>query len=100
VRIRGYYLPVGSKHIPYRTIRSIQRVNMGALTGRARIWGTANPRYWANLDPKRPSKKIGFVLDVGRSVRPFVTPEDPNGFEAVLSEHCGVAVERGGRIVM
>jgi hypothetical protein len=100
LRIRGYYLPWASKRIPYQTIRSIRRVNLGALTGRARIWGTANPRYWANFDPKRPRKKVGFVLDVGRTVHPFLTPDDPDTFEAALSEHSDAAVERGGRSVI
>ena len=35
-------------------MRSVRRVNMGALTHSARIWGTANPRYWASLDPEPP----------------------------------------------
>jgi hypothetical protein len=100
LRIRGYYLPWASKQIPYATVRSIRRVNMGALTGRARIWGTGNPRYWANFDPKRPRKRVGFVLDVGRTVRPFLTPDDPDAFEAALSKHSDVAIERGGRSIV
>jgi hypothetical protein len=97
LRIRGYYLPWASKQIPYPTIRSIRRVNLGALTGRGRIWGTANPRYWANFDPKRPRKRVGFVLEVGRTVHPFLTPDDPDAFEAALSEHSDAPIERGGR---
>jgi hypothetical protein len=27
------------------------------MSGKWRIWGTGNPRYWANLDTKRPKKK-------------------------------------------
>jgi hypothetical protein len=100
VRIRGYYVPWGSKRIPCQAIRSIRRVNVGALTGRARLWGTANPRYWANLDPQRPRKKVAFILDTGRAVRPFLTPDDPDAFEAAVTAHCGVTVERGGRSVV
>ena len=47
--LRGYYFPWGTKHIPYDRIRGVRRVDIGASTGRARIGGTANPRYWANL---------------------------------------------------
>ncbi|MGH2864990.1 MAG: hypothetical protein ACRDJX_07035 [Solirubrobacteraceae bacterium] len=73
---------------------------MGALTGRGRIWGTANPRYWANLDPARPRKRVGFVLDLGRPVRPFLTPDDPDAFEAALSSHSDATIARGGRVVI
>jgi hypothetical protein len=53
------------------------------MRGRGRIWGTANLRYWASLDPARPGKQTGLVLDLGRAVRPFITPDDA---AAVLSE--------------
>ncbi|MGI8679721.1 MAG: hypothetical protein ACR2LX_13770 [Jatrophihabitans sp.] len=87
LRIRAYYFPFGTKTIPYRSIRSVRRVEIGALTGKARIWGTANPRYWAGLDPGRPRKKVGLILDVGRRVRPFLTPDDPDAVEAVIRAH-------------
>ncbi|WP_236795952.1 PH domain-containing protein [Amycolatopsis sp. GM8] len=70
IRIRGYYFPWGTKRIPYRSIRSVRRVEMDALTGRGRIWGTASPRYWAGFDPGRPRKKTALILDLGRTVRP------------------------------
>lgn len=93
VRIRGYYFPWGTKHIPYATIRGVQRVRMGALTGRGRVWGTANPRYWAGLDPQRGRKQIAFVLDLGRRVRPFLTPDDPETFATVLCGRCGLELD-------
>jgi hypothetical protein len=96
LRIRGYYLPWGTKRITYNAIRSARRVTMGALTGRCRLWGTANPRYWAALDLTRPGKKVAFTLDLGRHVRPFITPDDPAAFESALAEH-GVTVDHGGR---
>jgi hypothetical protein len=84
LRIRRYYLPFGDKRIGWGKIRSVGRVEVGALRGRWRMWGTANPRYWANLDPGRPRKKVGFVIDLGRGVSPFVTPDDPARFEAAV----------------
>ena len=78
LRLRGYYFPWGMKHIPYSSIRGVQRVDIGAFTGRARIWGTSNPRYWANFDPRRPKKTVGLVLDIGKSVKPFITSDDPD----------------------
>lgn len=86
LRVRWYYL-WGAKRIPYASIRGLQRVDMTPLRGRGRIWGTANPRYWASLDPQRPSKKIGLILDLGRFVHPFITPDDPDAVEAAIREH-------------
>ncbi len=90
LRIRAYYFPWGTKRIPYRSIRSVRRVELGPGTGRGRIWGTANPHYWASLDPGRPSKTAGLILDVGRFVRPFITPDDPNAVEAAIRERASL----------
>jgi hypothetical protein len=91
IRIRGYYFPWGTKRIPYSAIRGVRRVATSAMRGRFRIWGTTNPRYWASLDPGRPSKRVAFVLDLGRVVSPFVTPDDPDAFEAVVRLHAELA---------
>jgi hypothetical protein len=87
VRVRGYYFPWGTKRIPYSTIRSVEKFTMTALRGRGRIWGSGDLRHWANLDPQRTHKSVGFFLDVGRRIIPFVTPDDPDTFERVLGVH-------------
>jgi hypothetical protein len=88
IRIHGYYFPWGTKHVPYDQVRSLQRFELSARRGRGRIWGTANPRHWANFDPGRPKKSVGFFLDLGRRVQPFVTPDDPDRFEGVVRRRC------------
>jgi hypothetical protein len=96
VRIRGYYFPSGGmKRIPYERIRAVRRVSLGVLTGRGRLWGTANPRYWASLDLGRPGKRVGLILDTGHAVRPFITPDDPESVEAVIRERAGVTAPAG-----
>lgn len=90
LRIRGYYFPWGTKTIPYGRIREVRRRPIGVLTGRGRIWGTANPRYWASLDPGRPRKHEGLVLDLGGFVRPVITPDDPSAAEAAILENTGL----------
>ncbi len=90
IRVRAYYFPWGAKRIPYGSIRGLRRVTMSALHGSGRIWGTGNLRYWASLDPKRPSKSVAFILDVGRRVSPFLTPDDPDAFERVLRGHTSI----------
>jgi hypothetical protein len=81
--IRWYYL-WGAKRIPYSRIRSAERVDLGAFTGKLRIWGTSNFRYWASLDPGRPRKEAALILDLGGAVRPFVTPEDVQAVEDII----------------
>ena len=97
LRLRGYSFPWGMKHVAYSSIRGVQRVDIGAFTGRARIWGTSNPRYWANFDPRRPKKTVGLVLDIGKSVKPFITPDDPGVAEAVIRERAKPGAEAPSR---
>jgi hypothetical protein len=87
VHIRSYYFPVGSKHIAWPSIRGVEKRSMTALRGRYRIWGSGDLRHYYNLDPQRPRKDIAFVLDLGRHIRPVVTPDDPDAFAAVFAEH-------------
>jgi hypothetical protein len=87
IRVRAYYFPWGTKRIPYGIINGMRRVTMDVLHGRGRIWGTGNLRYWASLDPRRPSKSVAFILDLGRRVSPFLTPDDPDAFERAVRGH-------------
>lgn len=97
IAIRAYYFPTaGSKRISYASIRGAEQRSMGRASGKGRIWGTANPRLWANLDPDRRHKDTGFVLDTGRSVRPLLTPDDPVAFRRVLESH-GLPVTPGAK---
>jgi hypothetical protein len=91
VAIRGYYFPWGTKRVRYDQIRGVRRVRLGLMRGKMRIWGTANPRYWAGVDPRHPAKEIGLVLDVDGWVRPLITPDDPDACEACVRAHTGVA---------
>ncbi|HLH67390.1 MAG TPA: hypothetical protein VKV27_17010 [Solirubrobacteraceae bacterium] len=84
--IRRYDVLLRSRRIPYSQIREVRRIALGRLR-RFRIWGTAVPGEWFNLDPRRPRKRIGFVIDAGRPIRPVITPADPDGLVAALSAH-------------
>ena len=100
ISVRWYYFPFGTKRIPFSAIRSVSRANMGVLTGKARVWGTANVGYWASLDPQRPRKQVAFLIDTGQPIKPFLTPEDPQAFEAALSAHGQMTVQHSGRSVV
>jgi hypothetical protein len=79
VTIRRYYFPwAGPKRIPYRTIRHVEVRPMNWLTGRGRGWGTAHPGYWFPLDLGRLSKRTLLVFNLGRRVKPCVTPDEPD----------------------
>ena len=85
LEIHSYYVPFGTKRIPCAQIQGLRRIEItGLMTGRWRLWGTGNPRHWANLDLRRPRKKVGFVVDLGRRVSPLVTPDRPDAFESAL----------------
>jgi hypothetical protein len=88
--IRWYYL-WGPKTIPYTAIRSAARVDLTSLRGKPRIWGTANPQYWASLDPRRPAKAAALILDVGGPVKPFITPDDVPAVEEIIKQRAGLA---------
>jgi hypothetical protein len=93
LEIHSYYFPFGTKSVPYTQIQGLQRIEIkGVWTGKWRLWGTGNPRYWANLDIKRPKKKVGFVVDIGRKVNPIVTPDEPDAFESILRDRAKLGV--------
>jgi hypothetical protein len=83
INVRWYYL-WGPKHIPYSHIRSARIIALTFTRGKFRIWGTSNPRYWASLDPARPGKDKGVVLNLGHTVQPMLTPDDVPAFTRVL----------------
>jgi hypothetical protein len=97
ITVRAYYFPWGDKRIAYGKIRSAAIVPIGGGSGRARIWGTANPSLWASLDPQRPSKDRALILDVGARVRPFLTPDDVDVVADIIQRKAGVAVTRQDR---
>lgn len=88
ITIQRYYFPLGSRRIPYRSIRGIEEHHMGTLSGRYRIWGAGDPRYWFHLDLERPSKERALVIDKGERVKAVITPDDVEAVLRILREHC------------
>jgi hypothetical protein len=88
--IRGYYFPLGlPKTVPYEAIRTVKQVSLGWLSGRGRIWGTGLPWYWLHLDLRRPARREALVLDVGRKIRPVITPDDVPAVRAIIEARRG-----------
>jgi len=92
IRIRGYYFPWGTKHIRYSDLKEVHEVRMDLLHGKGRIWGTSSPRVWASLDPHRAQKSHALVLDVGRRVRAFITPDNADAALAAIAAHTDAPV--------
>ena len=86
--LRRYHFPSGTaKVIPLRAIKGYQAESLGVLTQRFRIWGSSDLRRWLPLDVRRPLKSTLVTLDVpGTWPSPAFTPEDPEGFLAMLAE--------------
>jgi hypothetical protein len=90
--IRRYY-PWGPKRIPYTAVKGVEEL---PLTGpskmrRWRLWGSGDFVHWWNLDRRRPGKDLALVIDIGRRVRPTITPDDPQTVGRILSERMGLS---------
>jgi hypothetical protein len=88
--VRWYYL-WGTKRIQYSAIKAARLVMLSPLRGKGRIWGTANPQYWASLDPGRPRKSAAIIVDTGGAVKPYLTPDDPEAVAAIVKDRAGLA---------
>jgi hypothetical protein len=87
--IRWYYL-WGAKRIPYSAVKAARVVTLSPTRGRGRVWGTANPQYWASLDPRRWTKKAALIIDTGGAVQPYLTPDDVDAVAAIVRERAGL----------
>src|SRR4051812_22491680 len=83
--IRGYY-PWGPKVIAYRDILAVTPQALNFWTGSWRIWGTTDPRYWFHLDFNRPRKQTALILELGKPVRPVITPDDSGLVAAIIAQ--------------
>ncbi len=85
--IRRYY-PWGAKRIPYASIRGVEELPLtgGNRIRRWRLWGSGDFVHWWNLDGHRPKKSMALVVDVGRRVRPTITPDAPDTVARIVRE--------------
>lgn len=88
--IRRYY-PWGAKRIRYTSIRAIKTLPLTGLSKvrKWRLWGSGDFVHWWNLDLRRAGKSIALVIDVGRVVRPTITPDDPTAVADILNARIG-----------
>lgn len=76
ITIFNYYFPLGQpKRILWNQVRSVQEKPLTALNGRLRMWGMGFRLYWLNND-FRINKDRMLVIDVGRIIKPAITPDN------------------------
>jgi hypothetical protein len=85
--LRWYY-PWGAKRISYDSIKNVTELPLTGANSvrRWRIWGSGDFVHWWNLDPSRPRKTTALVLELGRRVRPTITPDEPATVEQIIRE--------------
>lgn len=89
VVFRTYYFPFGtSRRVAFSQIDHVEVKPASLGTGRWRIWGTGNPRFWFPLDWDRPSRdKILFIYRRDCSIRIGFTVEDSAKVERIFQEN-------------
>lgn len=82
----AWYFPWGAKRIPYSHVRGVEKLPLSGFNKirKWRIWGSGDFVHWWNLDSGRPRKDLALVLNVGRHIRPTITPDDPGAVEEIL----------------
>lgn len=85
--INLYYFPLGSKRIPYSTIRSLKEETLGLFTGSGRLWGMGITPEWFHFDLQRPLKPKAIVIEEeGNWIKSVITPNDHDRVLQILRE--------------
>ncbi len=87
ITIRRYYFLLSvPKRVAYNKIRGIRAKPMSWVKGNRRLVGALNPRYRLPRDVRRATKQTLLILELGRWVKPCITPEDPARVIALLRD--------------
>ena len=84
--IKNYRKQGDTKRIEYKSIRNVEKFEMGIWSGRYRLVGMSfgRPHNWFAWDRNRNKKRVAIGLDIGKWIRPRVVPEDPDAAEEIL----------------
>ena len=83
---RYYFLLTAPKRVAYNKIRGVRAKPMSWASRKRRFLGAADPRYRLPRDIHRASKQTLLILELGRWVKPCITPEDPARVIALLRD--------------
>lgn len=85
IRFLLYYVPFGSKTVPFADVEYIRAAKAGLTTGKWRIWGTGDFVTWFPCDVRRPRRDTIFFLKLkGKTKFIGFTVEDPRAVIALL----------------
>jgi hypothetical protein len=74
----GYDLfPVRYQEHAYNGSGASNALRSKAFGRQVAFLGNGQPTVLGKLDRKRPTKKVGFVINLGRKISPIVTPDQP-----------------------
>ena len=90
--IRHYYWPLGSKRVPYTSIAGFDRRPLKAWQGQFRVHGIDQRGRWYSRDRHRGEKDSAIDLDVGKRIRPVLTPRDVEKVIEILQQHSGAPI--------
>ena len=92
--IKCYYFPfAGEKKISFKQIKKIELINIGSLTGKLKVWGMNYKLLWFHFDAGRLFKNHGIVIDIGKYIKPAITPEDINKVFHILQGKIFLKIE-------
>ena len=88
ITIASYDVPGHRRRLPFSSIHSFEEIRIGAFSGRYRVMGfeLRRPRDFFPWDAGRSKKTRAIALDVGRRVRPVISPDDCAKVVALLTD--------------
>lgn len=95
VTVTSYYWPRHHRHIPFASIVSVETIAIGTWSGRYRLVGLEfrHLHKFFHWDTRRSKKSEAIVLDIGRRLRPTLTPDDHERVLQLILDHTGDADE-------
>lgn len=87
ITIGNYRYPGHDRRIPFSSIAGFETITLGPLTGRFRLvgFGFTRPRHFFPWDRKRRTGQQAIALDLGKFVRPVISPEDHERVVQILN---------------
>lgn len=88
ITITSYFWPGHRRHIPFSSIVAFEEIAIGTFSGRHRLIGfeLRRLRDFFPWDTRRSATSRALALDLGRRVRPVISPEDHELVSTLLSE--------------
>ena len=84
--IKRYGVTGSSRRIEFDDINSVEAFEMGRLSGKWRLVGIGpgRPRNWFSWDRDRGHKRQALSIDVGKWIKPALTPDDVVSVEGLI----------------